>query len=75
MTKKPDTASALAGILKAKRGEDEAAVSAPAVAVRAEPETPRVPTPALLPPMKIHRSPFPRNRTGGQFRSHHPAPQ
>ncbi len=50
MSKKPDTASALAGILKAKRGDDEAAVQAPSVAVRPEPETPRHPSPALLPP-------------------------
>jgi hypothetical protein len=49
MSKKPDTASALAGILKAKRGDDEPTVVAPPVAVRPEPETPLPPSPAPLP--------------------------
>ena len=50
MSKKPDTASALAGILKAKRGEDRPDAPPPPAALPAEPETPLPPSPALLNP-------------------------
>ena len=43
MSKKPDTASALAGILKARRGDDAAAADPPPV------ETPEKPEPAVAP--------------------------
>ena len=49
MSKKPDTASALAGILKARRGDDSPAHPAPAVAASIEPETAPPPSPAPLP--------------------------
>jgi hypothetical protein len=47
MSKKPDTAAALAGILKAKRGDDRPAVPAAATVTQAEPELPPPPSPAL----------------------------
>jgi hypothetical protein len=50
MSKKPDTASALAGILQAKRGDDRADNPAPPLAVPPEPETHPLPSPAPLPP-------------------------
>ena len=50
MSKKPDTASALAGILKAKRGDDPATADAPPVDSLPAPETPPPPSPAPLPP-------------------------
>jgi hypothetical protein len=51
MSKKPDTASALADIIKAKRGDEVPTVVAPAVAVGPDPETSLPPSPALpLPP-------------------------
>lgn len=50
MSKKPDTASALAGILKAKRGDDLPAEETPSAAIRAEPDTTPPPSPAPLPP-------------------------
>jgi hypothetical protein len=53
MTKKQDTATALAGILKAKRGDETSAAPAGAmVTPAAEPETPSPPSPALpvIPP-------------------------
>jgi hypothetical protein len=50
MSKKPDTASALAGILKAKRGDDLPVEVAPSVAMGPAPETQLPPSPALLPP-------------------------
>ncbi len=62
MSKKPDTASALAGILKAKRGDDVTADVAPPVAVRPAPETPLPPSPALLPvvPSPVENQPVAR---------------
>jgi hypothetical protein len=48
VSKKPDTASALAGILKAKRGDDDTATPAPAVVLHAEPEKQIPPSPAPL---------------------------
>jgi hypothetical protein len=48
MNKKPDTAAALAGILKAKRGDDRPEPPAPSAAMPAEAETPPPPSPALL---------------------------
>jgi hypothetical protein len=47
MSKKPDTASALAGILKAKRGEERSDTSPLPAALPVEPETPPPPSPAL----------------------------
>jgi hypothetical protein len=47
MSKKPDTASALASILKAKRGDDRPDTPAPSTAIPAEAETPPPPSPAL----------------------------
>ena len=47
MSKKPDTASALAGILKAKRGDDSAAEPLAAVTAPAFPASPPNPPPAL----------------------------
>ncbi len=65
MSKKPDTASALAGILKAKRGDDLPAEETSSAAVRAEPDTTPPPSPAPLPrpsaPAEIQ--PMPRKRT------------
>lgn len=49
MSKKPDTASALAGILKAKRGDDLPAGPAPSVAAPVPTETQPLPSPALPP--------------------------
>jgi hypothetical protein len=49
MSKKPDTASALAGILKAKRGDDVPATDTPAIAAFPDPEKPLPPSPAPLP--------------------------
>lgn len=46
MSNKPDTAAALAGILKAKRGEDNPAANATVVTVRKEPEPVPLPSPA-----------------------------
>lgn len=60
MSKKPDTASALAGILKAKRGDDVPAAVAPPVAVRPAPET-TLPPPLpcrLLPLFRLKISPW-----------------
>jgi hypothetical protein len=45
MSKKQDTASALAGILQAKRGDDRPAVST--IAIHAEPDAGPPPSPAL----------------------------
>jgi hypothetical protein len=50
MSKKPDTAAALAGILKAKREPDRPAETVASVPLRAEPEPPPPPSPAPLPP-------------------------
>ena len=49
MSKKPDTASALAGILKAKRGDDFSTADGPADVVRPDPETSLPPSPTPLP--------------------------
>lgn len=49
MSKKPDTASALAGILKARRGEDSPVDNAAVVAAPSEPAPPPPPSPAPLP--------------------------
>jgi hypothetical protein len=46
MSRKPDTAAALAGILKAKRGDDHPVVSAPPAAAPAAPEIQPPPSPA-----------------------------
>jgi hypothetical protein len=53
MSKKPDTASALAGIIKAKRSDDEPAVVTPPVAVAPAQETTLPPSPALPPPTSL----------------------
>jgi hypothetical protein len=52
MSKKQDTATALAGILKAKRGDETTAAPAVASVSPAEPDTPPPPSPALpvIPP-------------------------
>jgi hypothetical protein len=50
MSKKQDTASALAGILKAKRSNDHATQAEAFNVTRAEPELPPPPSPALPPP-------------------------
>lgn len=48
MSKKQDTATALAGILKAKRGEDGPPADATLAVARAEPEPLPPPSPALV---------------------------
>ncbi len=64
MSKKPDTASALAGILKAKRGDDGTASQPAAVLVRSEPETPLPPSPAPLPPATLVAAAMPPEARG-----------
>ena len=49
MSKKPDTASALAGILKARRGDQSPAPAAAAATLPVEPESPPPPSPAPMP--------------------------
>lgn len=66
MSKKPDTASALAGILKAKRGDDPPTDDAPSVVLHPEPETPLPPSPALLSPAS-HSA---ENHLAGQRKPH-----
>jgi hypothetical protein len=48
MSKQSDTASALAGILKARRGEDSPANATPAVVAPSVPEVAPLPSPAPL---------------------------
>jgi hypothetical protein len=68
MSKKPDTAAALAGILKAKRGEDVPAAAATVTATRTEPEQlpPPSPAPVSAPRMNGSRveTPAPKGRGG-----------
>jgi hypothetical protein len=51
MSKKPDTASALAGILKARRGDQDIAETVATASLPSEPERQPPPSPALLPPV------------------------
>jgi hypothetical protein len=64
MSKKPDTASALAGILKAKRGDDVPAAVAPPVAAGPDPEMPLPPSPAPLqtPSLPVENLPVARRK-------------
>lgn len=68
MSKKPDTASALAGILKAKRGDNVPAEATPSVAAHPEPDTMSPPSPAPLPrasaPAEIQPLPQRKAHTG-----------
>lgn len=69
MSKKPDTASALAGILKAKRGDQSPAAAAATAAesLPAEPESPIPPSPAPVPAAAVETpQPAPKRSRGGK---------
>jgi hypothetical protein len=66
MSKKPDTATALAGILKAKRGDDSPAAVVTATRPESEPVHPPSPAPSSAPRVNGTRveSPAPKGRGG-----------
>lgn len=68
MSKKSDTANALAGILRARRGEDGPAAATTQVVSAPEPESQPLPSPAPLPTVRVNgaraEAPAPKGRGG-----------